>query len=94
MALLEDNQEDQRIIERFEKRLMQLLQSHADYQKQIIQLTEENKTLKSLLEASKTNPSRSTAENHKALPLDNHLAHQINKYIKEIDLCLAYFEQA
>ncbi|WP_250238312.1 hypothetical protein [Cardinium endosymbiont of Oedothorax gibbosus] len=94
MASLEDNQEDRRIIECFEKRLMQLLEAYAAYQKQIIQLTEENQTLKSLLEASKTNLSSSTAENHKALPFDNHLVNQINKYIKEIDLCLAYFEQA
>lgn len=93
MPLLEDNQEGRLIIERFEKALMRLLQSHTDYQKQIIQLTEENKTLKSLLETSKTNLTRSTAANHNAIPFDSHLVHQINKYIKEIDLCLAYFEQ-
>ena len=94
MALLEDNQADRRIIERFEKALMKVLQSHADYQKQIIQLTEENKALKRLLEASKTKLNRSAVDNHKALPYDHPLVHQINKYIKEIDICLAYFEQA
>ncbi|TSJ80922.1 MAG: hypothetical protein NMK33_05835 [Candidatus Cardinium sp.] len=94
MSSLEDNQKDQRIIERFENMLMQLLQAHSDYQKQIMQLTEENKKLKSLLEGSKISPSRSTAANHKAAPLAHHLVDQLNKYIKEIDLCLTYFEQA
>ncbi|WP_342265338.1 hypothetical protein [Cardinium endosymbiont of Philonthus spinipes] len=93
MALLDDNQEDQSIIERFEKMLMKLLEAHAGYQKQIIQLREENKTLKSLLETSKTNLSSATGKHNKPLPFDNHLVDQINKYIKEIDICLAYFEQ-
>ncbi|AXI24073.1 hypothetical protein CE557_239 [Cardinium endosymbiont of Sogatella furcifera] len=91
MALLEDNQ--RLIIERFEKMLMELLQAHTDYQRQIIALTEENKRLKALLEASTTDLSRSTAQNHTVHSSDPHLVDQINKYIQEIDLCLAYFEQ-
>ncbi|WP_419241121.1 hypothetical protein [Cardinium endosymbiont of Nabis limbatus] len=95
MPLLEDNpsKEAHLTIARFEKALMQLLQSHADDQKKIIQLTADNKRLKELLEAPKTNLNRPTAAKDKALLLDNDLTHQINKYIKEIDLCLAYFEQ-
>ena len=94
MPLLEDNssKEDPLIIAKFEKTVEKLLQLHASYQKQIVHLTEENKVLKSLLEASKRNSNAPTA-NHDSLRLDHHLVHQINQYIKEIDLCLAYFEQ-
>ncbi|MCT4697382.1 MAG: hypothetical protein V3581_02975 [Candidatus Cardinium sp.] len=91
MALLEDNQ--RLIIERFEKMLMELLQAHTDCQKQIIALTEENKRLKALLEASTIDLSRSATKNHTAHSSDPHLVDLINKYIQEIDLCLAYFEQ-
>ncbi|MGI2257095.1 hypothetical protein ACRRVD_00705 [Candidatus Cardinium hertigii] len=94
MSLLEDNssKEDHLIIARFEKTVAKLLEVHANYQKQIVHLTEENQALKSLLEASKRNLSTPTA-NYDSLRLDHHLVHQINQYIKEIDLCLAYFEQ-
>ncbi|CDG49717.1 hypothetical protein [Cardinium endosymbiont of Bemisia tabaci] len=94
MSLLEDNssKEDHLIIARFEKTVAKLLQVHANYQKKILDLTEENQILKSSLEASKRNPSGPTA-NHHSLRLGHHLVHQINQYIKEIDLCLAYFEQ-
>lgn len=96
MPLLEDNpsKEDRLIIERFEKTLTKLLQAHTSHQKQIMHLTEENKTLKCLLEASKNNLNASPTKNHTSLPFDHPLVGQINKYIKEIDLCLAYFEQA
>ncbi|MGI2262122.1 hypothetical protein ACRRVA_02310 [Candidatus Cardinium hertigii] len=94
MSLLEDNssKEDHLIIARFEKTVAKLLQLHANYQKQIVHLTEENEALKSLLEASKRNPNASTAT-HDSPRLGHNLVHQINQYIKEIDLCLAYFEQ-
>ncbi len=94
MSLLEDNlfKKDDITIERFEQTLVKLLEAHTSYQKQIIQLKEENKALKSLLEASKTHLNASTIAN-KTTPVNGHLVHQINKYVKEIDLCLAYFEQ-
>ncbi|MGI2298996.1 hypothetical protein ACRRVB_04450 [Candidatus Cardinium hertigii] len=94
MSLLEDNssKEDDLIIARFEKTVAKLLQVHANYQKQIVHLTEENQTLKSLLEASKRTADAPTA-NHNSPPSGHHLVHRINQYIKEIDFCLAYFEQ-
>lgn len=94
MSSLEDNQKDGRIIERFEKMLVQLIEAHTAYQKQVIQLTEENKRLKSLLETSNIDLSGSTTTHTKTVLLGHHLVDEINKYIKEIDLCLAYFEQA
>lgn len=93
MPLSEDKRfsNDHSIIQHFEKMLMELLERHTDYQKQILQLTEENKALKELLKASKATFSSSA---NKGFLLDNAVVDQINGYIKEIDLCLAYFEQA
>ena len=96
MSLLENNQfkTDQLSIEWFEKMLRKLLASHADYKKQIIALTAENKALKELLERSKSNLTSSTGAKEHLVSFDKDLVNQINKYIKEIDLCLAYFEEA
>lgn len=93
MSLLDNksSKEDHLAIDRFEKLLRQLLASYTEYQKQIITLTEENKRLKHLLEASKSNLS--TTPKNTPVSLDQDLVQQINKYIKEIDLCLTYFEQ-
>ncbi|WP_243017936.1 MULTISPECIES: hypothetical protein [Candidatus Cardinium] len=93
MSLLDNksSKEDHLEIERFEKLLRQLLASYAECQKQIITLTEENKKLKHLLETSKSNLS--TTPKNTLVALDQDLVRQINHYIKEIDLCLTYFEQ-
>lgn len=101
MLLLENNilsVEHHDSIQHFDKLLMELLQHHAHGKKKIAQLVEENKELKALLRTSTRNDNISTEMDKslkKTLTSDGctELSHQINAYIKEIDLCLAYFEQ-
>ena len=102
MQLSEDKQstngENKLSIQHFEKMLMDLLKSHEAYRKKIRQLLEENNVLKGLLHKEKNNLKLSTAvdKNLKyTLHSDNKKVSmaQINSYIKEIDLCLVYFEQ-
>ncbi|ROT47093.1 hypothetical protein [Candidatus Cardinium hertigii] len=86
-------------IERFEKIFIELLQSHARYQKKTLQLEQENRDLKELLRISKTHLNVSTqVDKNLKKPFksdkNDELVRQINTYIKEIDICLAYFEQA
>lgn len=88
--------DDQLIIQRFEKILMKLLQSHAHYKKKAMQLAQEKEVLQGLLQQSKTNLSALKEVDKKSNKGEASvigLASQINAYIKEIDLCLAYFEQ-
>jgi hypothetical protein len=102
MPLSEDklsDGEDRLAIQHFEKVLMMLLQRHEHYQKRTEQLARENEVLKGLLYETKTNFNLSIEADKnltKVLEPDNRkvLVSQINGYIKAIDLCLAYFEQA
>ncbi|TDG95711.1 hypothetical protein [Cardinium endosymbiont of Culicoides punctatus] len=85
-------------IQHFDQLLVELLGRYTDDQKKIVQLTEENKTLKALLQQAKShvNVFEKTGKDVKnILTSDNsaELMQKINAYIKEIDLCLAYFEQ-
>ena len=89
-------------LQHFEKILLALLAQHRHYKKQVLHLTEENQALKMRLQAEKNDSGMlskidNTANNNirKNAPLDGDtLARKLTAYIKEIDLCLAYFEQA
>lgn len=101
MLLLEDNTPSGQhydSIQHFDKLLMELLQHHAHDKKKIAQLVEEKKELKALIRTSTRSSNISTEMDKslkKTLTSDSYteLSRQINAYIKEIDICLAYFEQ-
>lgn len=87
--LLSESKEIDPIV-RFEQLLMLLIERYSDCRHQLTQLAAENKRLKALLQAQL---DQQPEETFLSIADHNNLTKQINTYIKEIDRCLAYFEQ-
>lgn len=97
MPLLEDKSvkyvDYKVILKQFSVLLMDLLKSYEHNQKYIAQLLKENESLKKLLNTESHQLSKK--EQEQLLSLNNKKSYitQIDTYIKNIEDCLAYFEQ-